>query len=182
MLFDVGRSRNERSFRQDAGGYVQAAAAPCSARPRGWSGVPRRIVRSSGRGVRRDMLQHVARGVFRGHYRPIVCRPNRHDDLPANRQLRRRPRRFASRSSGIARASRAGHVLDAIELAKQDVAARIPEGRRGRRDRRRRHAGPCAACARARRHAGGDINRGCRRFKLACESARERTPCRSKPR
>ena len=60
---------------------------------RGRDGLPGRRVRGADRGRRRPRRQHQPDRLPGGLHRPVVCRPGRRDDLPADRQLRPADRR-----------------------------------------------------------------------------------------
>ena len=171
----------ERDFEAVVAGDVEARGRARGARVGGRRRVPRHVVRGGGGGVRRDLLQHLARGLPRGDHRPVVRGPDRDDDVSPDRKLRRERERRAGGRARPARPRRARPVRDAVELAQRAGPARLPA--RPRRGGRRRggHPRARAPCARLRRTTGRAVRRRCGRGQPSGESARERIHRRAEP-
>ncbi len=134
-------------------------------------------MRSSGRGVGRDLLQHLDGGLPGGLHRPLVRRADRHDDDAAHRQLRCERCRHGIARSVRPRRRRARDDARAVELAIRGEPPRVPRsiGRRGHRGRR--HQAPHEAHPRGGGHARGHLNSG-----RGCSLARRQGAGRSRAR
>ena len=108
----AARQRRRRSA--DRGPRAGVAGA------RGRDDLPRRRVRSPGRGRRRPRRQHQPDRLPGGLHRPLVRGPGRRDDLPADRQLRPAASTTTSRSGhGSGRSSSRMRPPRSLEDARQ---------------------------------------------------------------
>ena len=122
--------------RRPAGRRPRARAAGA----RGRHGLPGDRVRGRRRGRRRPRRQHLADRLPGGLHRPLVRRPGRRDDLPADRQLRPpRRRRPVASGRGSGRSSSRTPRPPSLDDVRQLASLLRDDGHPG--DRRRRHAG-----------------------------------------
>ena len=91
MLHAPGRASGAR--REGGSGDAALRWTDSGPGPGGWADLPGGIIRRTGRGERRDRLHHFDDRLSGGGDRSVVQRADRLLHLPADRQLRRHPRR-----------------------------------------------------------------------------------------
>ena len=106
---------------------------PGAAGARGRDGVPGDRVRGRRRGRRRPRRQHLADRLPGGLHRPLVRRPGRRDDLPADRQLRPRWPTTTSRVRPWLRALVVANATAAVARRRPPARVAAPRRRASRR-------------------------------------------------
>ena len=168
------------SFRPDHGDECERRPAR-PPRPRGRRRLCRNGLRRRRRAPRRGRLQHLDVRLPGDHHRPLVLRPDRRHDLPADRQLRRQ-RRGRRVGPPLGRGPRGARDLPgALQLARRREPRRLPRPPRRPGDQRRRHPRADPPPPKPRGHEGRHLLGRPRRGVAAAQGAGVPRPRRPRP-